>query len=299
MNPYSFPRYLSAKRTVDDRALNRPVWEALLNAFQPKDHPRILEIGGGTGAMFQRLLEWGLLENGQYTLLDAEAENIAVARQNLPAWGRQRGFTVTEDGDCLTFSTPAGRIRLELVTADLFDFLARSSEHAAPWDLLVAHAFLDLVDIPHTLPLLRGLLHPGSLLYLTINFDGLTAFEPVIDARLDEAILALYHQSMDQRAAGGDSRSGRRLFTWLPQAGFEILAAGSSDWAVLPRRGAYPADEAYFLNFILHFFDLTLSGHPALAAEPFGEWLAARQAQLERGQLVYLAHQFDFLAALI
>ena len=31
-NNYTFPHYLAAKRSVDDRALNRHVWETLVQA---------------------------------------------------------------------------------------------------------------------------------------------------------------------------------------------------------------------------------------------------------------------------
>ena len=295
---YSFPRYLASKRTVDDRALNRTVWAALQQALAPVVAPRILEIGGGTGAMFQRMLEWGLLSSGEYTLVDAAQENVAAASLALPEWGRRRGLTVDEQCGGLRFSTPSASMDLKLVANDLFDFIDHAAGQTYRYDLLVAHAFLDLVDIPRALALLRTVLHSGSLMYLTINFDGLTAFEPDYEHRLDEKVIALYHQSMDDRPTGGDSRSGRRLFTWLPQAGFSILEAGSSDWAVFPQQGAYQADEAYFLHFILHFFESSLSGHAALAGEPFADWLAVRRAQIETGQLVFLAHQFDFLAAM-
>ena len=62
--------------------------------------------------------------------------------------------------------------------------------------------------------------------------------------------------------------------------------------------GKYPADEAYFLRFILHFFEESLTGHPRLDADVFAIWLKERHAQIERGELVYIAHQMDFLARL-
>ena len=100
---------------------------------------------------------------------------------------------------------------------------------------------------------------------------------------------------MDARPTGGDSRAGRHLFGHLRQAGADILAAGASDWVVHGANGAYPADEKYFLHFILHFFEESLTGRPALDAGAFANWLAARHAQIERGELVYIAHQMDFL----
>jgi hypothetical protein len=106
---------------------------------------------------------------------------------------------------------------------------------------------------------------------------------------------------MDERVTSGrpsgDSRTGRRMFTWLRQAGLRILEAGSSDWTVFPRDGVYPADEAYFLRHILSFFSQSLKGRPELDEQVLAAWLAVREEQIERGELVFIAHQFDFLVA--
>ena len=48
---FDFTRYLASKRTVDDRALNRQVWQTLADAVVaelPPDRPlRVLEVGAG------------------------------------------------------------------------------------------------------------------------------------------------------------------------------------------------------------------------------------------------------------
>jgi hypothetical protein len=187
---------------------------------------------------------------------------------------------------------------IDIETADVFDLLQRPGTSAS-WDLLIAHAFLDLIDIPAALPRLFGLLAPGGLFYFTINFDGETILEPVIDSTYDEQILSAYHHTMDARITAGrpsgDSRAGRHLFHHLRQAGGDILAAGSSDWVVFPHAGQYPEDEAYFLHFITHTMDTALQGHPALESPRFQQWIAQRHAQIERGELVYIAHQLDFV----
>ncbi len=72
--------------------------------------------------------------------------------------------------------------------------------------------------------------------------------------------------------------------------------AGASDWVVYAQGEKYAADEEYFLHFILHFFEESLAGHAELDAAVFAQWLKKRRAQIERGELVYLAHQMDFLA---
>ncbi len=174
----------------------------------------------------------------------------------------------------------------------MFDFIKTAPEKA---DLLIAHAFLDLLPMPKSLPDLFSLLKPGGLAWLTLNFDGVTSFEPVIDPALDAKIEQLYHLTMDERPTGGDSQSGRHLFKYLQDAGANILAAGSSDWVVYPHDGHYPADEAYFLHFILHFFEESLTGHPELDTDTFTAWLRERHAQVKHAELVYIAHQMDFL----
>jgi hypothetical protein len=78
----------------------------------------------------------------------------------------------------------------------------------------------------------------------------------------------------------------------LRAAGGEILAAGSSDWVVFAPEGVYPADEAYFLHFIIDTVRGALDG--AIAPERIDAWASARHAQIERDILVYIAHQLDF-----
>ena len=96
----------------------------------------------------------------------------------------------------------------------------------------------------------------------------------------------------------GDSRTGRHLFRNLAQAGFHVLASGSSDWVVFPVMGQYPADEAYFLHFIVHTMHGALHNDPAVAGEDFERWIAARHAQIKAGELIYIAHQIDFMGTL-
>jgi hypothetical protein len=110
-------------------------------------------------------------------------------------------------------------------------------------------------------------------------------------------IMALFHQTMDERIIdgrpAGHSCTGRRLLSSLPVAGGELLAAGSSDWVIIPGRDGYPADEAYFLHHILHFFETSLEGLSELEQPRFSEWLARRRSQIEAAELIYIAHQID------
>jgi SAM-dependent methyltransferase len=168
------------------------------------------------------------------------------------------------------------------------------------YDLIVAHAFLDLVDLDSALHKLLTLVRPGGLSYFTLNFDGATIFEPQVDPALDQQIEELYHQTMDLRQPGSRpsrmSRTGRRLLVSLTRAGLTILHAGSSDWVIHPGPAGYSPDESYFLHFIIDTIRDALAGRPGLDQSSLGNWIAERHGQIERGELVYIAHQVDVLA---
>jgi len=287
---YSFPRYLLSKQTVDDRALNKDVLNAL-TANLPSRPIRIIEAGAGIGTMLTRLVRWGIIHEAEYVMVDEMAENIAFAQEWIPQWAMGAGLSVERVAkDQLRVFDQSRNVRIHLERAEVFDFIQRKP---ASSDLLITNAFLDLLPMPESLPKL--LILTNSLAWLTITFDGVTTFEPTIDAALDEQIERLYHETMDTRPTGGDSRSGRHLFRQLKEAGVEILAAGASDWVVYTTDGKYSADEAYFLRFILHFLESALSNHPALDAAAFEGWLSKRHEQIVYGELVYIAHQMDFL----
>jgi SAM-dependent methyltransferase len=297
-----FIRYLAAKKGLDDRSLNRLVWKALMRAVRgrPDSSPlRVLEVGCGIGTMVERLLDWGLLTRAVYTGIDVEADLIRAAVERLHGYAaaRQAGLTV-ESGGAMLFSTPVQDVRVRLEAADLFDFLDRKAGKSA-WDLLVAHAFLDLVDLAATLPFLLSHLAPGGLFYFSLNFDGATTFEPVIDPDLDRRIETLYHHTMDTRRCqgrpSGSSITGRRLFGDLKDAGARVLAAGSSDWVVFAGPDGYSGDEAYFLHFIIDTIGRALGENPELDRGRFRAWIAERHRQIEARELIYIAHQLDFL----
>jgi hypothetical protein len=287
---YSFPRYLLSKQTVDDRALNKDV-VAALRVHMPPERVSMIEIGAGIGTMLKRLVTWGLLCRGEYLMVDAMAENIAYAREWIPHWAAEAGLSVERIGEDTLHLCDAGReIHVRLVCADVFDFVQQND---IPADLLIAHAFLDLLPLPKSLEQVLSL--TKGLAWLTINFDGVSTLQPTVDCELDERIERLYHRTMDRRATGGDSHMGRKLFEHLRAAETDLLAAGASDWVVYPDRGSYPADEKYFLQFILGFFEQSLADSPDLQPVAFKNWLARRRDQIECGELVYIAHQMDFL----
>jgi hypothetical protein len=210
----------------------------------------------------------------------------------------------------LQFSEQEGSIRLEgqgrdwLISLEAMDFIAFcQGQNGLPgWDLLLAHAFLDLLDLETGLPQLLSLLRRGGLYYFTLIFDGGTIFHPIgEEPEFENQVIKLYHRSMDEReeGGGGHSQTGRRILGDLGPRTERILAAGSSDWVVWPTAGGtYPAEEAYFLHYILETIHQAVSSYPELDKEKFQAWLNKRHGQVEAGELIYVAHQLDMCGRL-
>jgi len=299
---YNFIRYLAAKKSVDDRALNRHVLQTLAHVLSntiSKSPLQVLEVGAGIGTMVERLLAWGVLKNATYTAVDSDPDIITEACRRLPRWASGCGYDLNvQCREKMSLKKMAQDIFVECEAIEIGDFVAREKGHRS-WDLLIANAFLDLVDVPSTLPLLFSLLRPGGLFYFTINFDGVTIFQPEIDPVLDIQITTLYHQTMNQRVVSrkpsGDSCTGRHFFANLQAFGAQLLDAGSSDWVVFAGSNGYPEDEAYFLHHIIHTIHTALNGNSDVDPNLFASWTSQRHTQVEQGMLVYIAHQLDFL----
>src|SRR5262249_54135864 len=220
---FDYARYLAAKTTVDDRALNRHVLAELCR-LMPAGAPQVLEVGAGLGTMVARLIDWGAVGAGEYILLDADRQLLDCSRRWLCDWAAARGLR----SDLLPDGLRVGDLRVRLVHAELGRYL--EAAHGAPADVLIANAGLDLVDVPAVLPGLLRLLVPGGIYWFTINYDGESIFEP--GHPHDDLIMRAYHRDMDERIRygrpAGESRTGRRLFHYLRDAGAPALAAGAS-----------------------------------------------------------------------
>ena len=288
---WDYARYLAAKTTVDDRALNRQVL-AEVRRLMPPGGPRVLEVGAGLGTMVARLVDWGVVGAGEYILLDADRQLLDSSRRWLCDWAAARGLR----GDLLPDGLQLGDLRVRLEHAELGSYLQTAQDARA--DVLIANAVLDLVDVPAVLPGLLRLLVPGGVYWFTINYDGDSIFEP--GHPHDDQIMRAYHRDMNERVRydrpAGESRTGRHLFHHLRAAGAPALAAGSSDWVVSAGPdGNYPGQEAFFLRSILTTIRSALRDRQD-RVEParLTDWLAARGQQLAAGELVYIAHQLDF-----
>lgn len=290
-----FHRYLRAKRTVDDRAIDRRLVgilrEALAARAAATDGPlRVLEIGAGIGTMVRRAVEWDLLPSGEiaYTAVDVQQETVESIPRYLREWAGEHPPSVSRT-DPLVLDAPDRTITIEPVVADA---VAYADGADADYDLLVGAALLDLLDLDG-LETLLGALAQGGLYYFPITFDGATRFVPGHPS--DCAVERRYHAHMD-RKAGGSSRAGGELLARLQ--GLEastVLGVAGSDWIVRPVDGTYPHDEAYFLSHIIDTVEAALGELDGETVPDLDEWLDRRREQVGAGELVYLTHQLDVL----
>ena len=272
-------RYLTAKRSVDERARDRRVRDRLLDML-PAD-PVVAEAGCGAGLTLPALYEWGVRPSS-YHGVDVDAGIVAFARHVAPRVLRRRGVdAVGTEGGCRV-----GDADIEFAAGDALQALP-AMDSAGEVDLLLAQSFLDLVPLERALDVAEAVVSPDGLVYAPLTFDGETVFQPAHPA--DDRVLAAFHDAIDA-TPGRDSRAARHVREHLRERDARVEAVGSSDWVVRPVGGAYREDERFFLERILSFVADAVAD-----VDGADEWLSTRRAQLARGGLTYVARNHDLL----
>ncbi len=277
--------YLEAKRSIDDRSMNRHVWDAFLSCsadlVENLNRPlRIGEIGAGSGTMVDRLRQWRyfeLLSNAGCTAVEYHGweQNPDAARH---ISGRLEKEPLIIDSN--------------VFVTDVTDPASEGRIPAGGYDILIGHAVLDLFSPETLVTLLERFLRPGGCLYGSIVFDGVTVFGPEWDRRIDAAVMECYHRTM---TSGGFARNH---LLHLTSRGFPLLAVGSSDWIIPPRKGGMSADENQLVRTILSMVESSVGELPeseSLGRSELEGWLVHRRGQLKRGELLFEAHQLDML----
>jgi SAM-dependent methyltransferase len=152
---------------------------------------RVLEAGCGVGAQTVTLARNS--PGARFVSIDVSEASLSQARARVAA---------------------EGLANVELLRADLFKapFAPRSFDHA-----FVCFVLEHLREPERALAVLKGLLRPGGTITVFEGDHGSAYFHP--DSR--EAREAIRCLVALQRAGGGDSLIGRRLYPLLVAAGFE------------------------------------------------------------------------------
>jgi SAM-dependent methyltransferase len=293
--PVSFADYLKAKFALDERSLNREVRGAFLDALHSLPQIQCLDVGAGTCATLQRLLNSGLTTPLSLTALDRDPGLLDIARQEAEGWLRALGLDPRIE---------AGAIRTQGERLTAIRFAVGELKDYQPdrlYNVITAHAFLDLAPLPQALRRFAAWLQPGGYLYASLNYDGDTALLPVYeDADFEARLLGHYNHTMERRRvdgrATGGAYCGRRLHGLLPEYGFDILAYGSSDWNIAPFLGEYRDSDAVCLNALLEMIRAEGQSSGLFQQDQLERWREDRLQLLRRRRLGLIIHQLDLLA---
>ncbi|MBE0435542.1 MAG: class I SAM-dependent methyltransferase [Methylomicrobium sp.] len=293
----AFAQFLQAKYALDQRSLNPAVWRRFMNELSGRNPFELLDVGTGSGAMLRRILHHYDHGTMRLTGLDSESGLLGIAETEIAAVLRNKGFAVEKAAGRLSAERDADRIEFQCICTPLSEFQPASNRY----DVVTAHAFMDLVPLRQTLSDFCAWLKPGGLFYGTINYDGETVvFPPYPDSEFEDALLQGYDASMEARRLNdsktGGAKCGRRLYGELLNAGFEIVSYGSSDWNITPSDGAYLDDDPVVLEHLLGWISSEGRSNPALDQDKLDRWLACRRRQLQMQMLGIIVHQIDVLA---
>jgi len=291
-----FADYLDAKFALDERSLNDLVRAALLADLRGRLRLSCLDVGSGTGSMVRRLLRWCDSPELLVTVLDCDRVMLDTARRRIAGELQQSRFTVEDNGPALRGESIGRSVIVDFVACRIAEF----NPPAFRYDLITAHAFMDLVAPMSTIERFERWLTPTGLLYATLNYDGGTFLFPAFDdASFEARLLAAYDASMDSRQADGEStggsRSGSHLITALLKRDWSLVAYGTSDWNLVPASGKYRDRDRVciqaMLDFVQHEGEEANFDRGALS-----RWREIRSKELAGGKLGLIAHQLDVLA---
>jgi SAM-dependent methyltransferase len=293
--PVSFADYLAAKFALDERSLNGEVRRAYVATLHTLPQIECLDVGAGTGATWRRLLSSGLTAPLSVTALDRDTGLLDIARRDSAGWLCALGLEPhVENGAIQTYG--------EMLTAIRFaDGELKDYRPDRLYNVITAHAFLDLAPLREALQQFAAWLPPGGYLYTTINYDGDTALLPVYhDAVFEAGLLGHYNHTMERRRVDGQPTGGaycgRRLRNMLPEYGFEILADGGSDWNISPVHGEYRDCDAVCLEALLEMIRGEGQCSDLISQNELDRWHEDRMRLLQQGLLELHIHHLDLLA---
>lgn len=289
--------FLDAKFPLDDRSLNPAVRDLCWAALRGRGYASILDLGCGAGATLRRLLAASPEASFDLTAVDRDPTLLERARLRSCAALDRVGFVVSARDDEIQARRDTQRVTIRLVAADLNDYAPLLPGQG--FDLVTAHALMDLLPVA---PLARRILNwltPGGRFYATLNYDGGTClFPPYPEPALEANILAVYDASMERYRDGlpcGGAHSGRRLHAALLEAGYAVLAYGSSDWNLTPVLGRYRDADGACLTALLGMMRDEADRAGRIDPESLAAWHAQRLAQIQTGELGLIIHQIDVL----
>ncbi|MGR9101009.1 MAG: hypothetical protein ACU826_10625, partial [Gammaproteobacteria bacterium] len=231
------------------------------------------------------------------TALDRDPGLLKIAEDGVSNSLKASGYRRTGPGRYVLDGESGREIETAFVCADLSDFEGGDGA----FDLIAAHAIMDLVPLPQAVDFFYSLLRPGGLFYATIHYDGETALYPRYgDAEFEKTLLDAYDASMERRTVEGLPTGGvfcgRRLYRTLADRGFDIPAYGSSDWNATPKHKAYRGGDGEVISRLLQWMAGEAGRCPGIDPGVLNLWLSDRTKRLQSAELGVIIRNLDILA---
>ncbi len=291
----SYHRYLEAKRSIDDASLSTRIIASLKKCIQPRKRVRAVEMGSGIGTMLTRLLEYGVLGDSEYFMVDKDASRLTRCRAYMEEWALSTQFDLENEGGELILTDGNTSCHVSMINGEAVEFARGWS--GPPFNLLVAHLFLDLLNVRKSLPIFTDLLDDEGVFYFANVFDGLTRILP--SSEMNRKIIEAYHSVMNKKSESwgyNKSDTGSEVLSLLIESDYmEMIEAGCSDWVVFPRNGTFSIDERDFLHFMIDTIHEALLSHPQMKEDDINSWARLKYEQIDEGRMALIAHQLDVL----
>jgi len=275
------PHWLSLRESFDAESRSLALVRRLLGVLP--EHPRLLDLGAGTGSLFRFLAP--LIGRPQFWIfVDSDASLRDEAFRATAEWANARGWAVTRPDHALLVHTHAGVWRIESAALDLASTPAELP--LSRTDAVVCSALLDLVSVSW-LEQFAAALHTPFLAGLSV--DGRDAWLP--HHPMDTIVAASFRR--DQRR---DKGFGRALGVHAPSVALRTLAAHNFALISAPSDWRIPRSALRMANTLVR-----ATADAARAAQParhvaITTWEAARTSQAMQRRLAIRVGHRDILA---
>ncbi len=313
---YQYERFLRAKEKLDSRSMSEKLWKALKKEIRNRTRTgvnwprRVLDCGCGTGSILTHLSDKGI-EFQEYHGIEIQPELLKTARKRV-ATGEFRKLHAAPEFHAMSVYSLAEEMSV-----------GRRNAFKQPFDIVFAASLAEHVEIDEMLGNIYNSLEPNGLLFMPINYDGVTILEPVQDERIEERLIHNFNKiaiggQVYEGRVGGNAFCGRKLYHALKRNGFRILDLQSEDWVIMPADSkpwyednvkellAFVVNAVADANLIPHLNRVpildTISTDGTIGPDEkrhIEEWRVKRLKEIDDGILVFICHQIGALAKCI